>query len=136
MSLISISATLSVRIAARRIAVGRPFCAPRRDQDLGGVAAEVLDHPLDVVGVGEQLELRRDVDRVDDRPGAFGLGGLDHLTHQLAQVDAPRRRRLLASAAVSKGRLAEQDRAVERRHQPRRKALGERVGNGAQDGRK
>ena len=112
---------------------GRPtILRAAGDQHLGGVAAEVLDHPLDVVGVGEQLELRRDVDRVNDRPGAFGFGGLDHLTHQLAQVDAPRRRRLLASAAVSEGRLAEQDRAVERRHQPRREALGERVGDCAQ----
>ena len=113
----------------RRAAVLRAAVA----QHLGGVAAEVLDHPLHVVGIGEKLEFRRNVDGVSDRARRCSASAVSTIWRTSSRRSKRRRRRrLFAPAAVGERRLAEQDGAVERRHQPRRETLGERIGDGRQ----
>src|SRR5664279_3948653 len=68
-------------------------------QGLRRVPAEVLDDSLDVVGIGEKLEFRRNVDGVADRRDARSLGGLDDLAHDFPQIEGAPRRGLFARCA-------------------------------------
>ena len=77
-------------MAAKRIAFGRPLSAPFAISACGGVAGQILEHAQDVVGIGVDLEPRRDIDMIVDRVRVVRRGAGERVAHD--RVRSKRRR--------------------------------------------
>src|ERR1700679_3027619 len=87
---------------------------------------------MHVIGIRENLKPGWNLDCVGDRAATRGLGRLDDLAHDLAQIEASARGRLFMRRAISERRLTEKYRPVERRDEPGRESLSEWIGNGGE----